>query len=181
MKETELLEKAKKIQCVICDVDGVLTDGLIYIDNFGNELKAFHIQDGMGLKLLMAAGIEVAVITTSKNAVIDHRMEQLGIRHYFKGQVDKKCAYQQLKSNLQLHDDAFAYIGDDLPDLAIIRQVGLGVAVANAVAQVKEFASWHTESHGGRGAVREVCDFILNAQNKQEEALNTYLNVGDMK
>lgn len=177
----ELLDKAKKIRCVICDVDGVLTDGLIYIDNVGNELKAFHIQDGMGLKLLMAVGIEVAVITTSRNAVIDHRMQQLGIHHYFKGQVDKRHAYQQLKSTLDLPDDAFAYIGDDLPDLDIIRQVGFGVAVANAVSQVKEFAAWRTESHGGRGAVREVCDFILNAQNKQEEALNGYLSAGDMK
>ena len=171
----ELLDKAKKIQCVICDVDGVLTDGLLYIDNYGNEQKAFHVQDGMGLKLLMAAGIEVAVITTSSNAVIDHRMKQLGINHYFKGQVDKQNAYQQLKSRLQLNDDAFAYIGDDLPDLAIIRQVGFSVAVANAVAQAKEFALWHTQLHGGRGAVREVCDFILNAQKKLDEALNRYL------
>ncbi len=177
----QIIEKAKKIQCVICDVDGVLTDGLIYIDNVGNELKAFHIQDGMGLKLLMAVGIEVAVITTSRNAVIDHRMQQLGIQHYFKGQVDKRDAYQQLKSRLSLPDESFAYIGDDLPDLAIIRQVGLGVAVANAVSQVKEFAAWHTQSHGGRGAVREVCDLILNAQNKQEEALHGYLTVGDIK
>ena len=171
----ELIERAKKIQCLICDVDGVLTDGLIYIDNFGNELKAFNIQDGMGLKLLMAADIDVAVITTSKNAVIDHRMQQLGIRHYFKGQVDKRDAYQQLKLQLKLSDDAFAYIGDDLPDIAIIRQVGLGVAVANAANQVKEFAHWHTQLHGGRGAVRELCDFILNVQNKQDAALNRYL------
>ena len=173
---TALLEKAKKIRCVICDIDGVLTDGLIYIDNHGNELKAFHIQDGFGLKLLMAAGIEVAVITTSRNAVIDHRMHQLGIHHYFKGQVDKRLAYQQLKAKLGLNDEAFAYIGDDLPDIAIIRQVGLSVAVSNAVNQVKEFATWHTQARGGRGAVREVCDFILNAQNKQEEALSRYLS-----
>ena len=171
----ELIEKAKKIRCVICDVDGVLTDGLLYIDNHGNEQKAFNIQDGMGLKLLMAAGIEVAVITTSRNAVIDHRMQQLGIRHYFKGQVDKRAAYDQLKIQLELNDEDFAYIGDDLPDLAIIRLVGLGIAVSNAVNQVKEFAAWHTQMHGGRGAVREACDFILNAQNKQEEALNRYL------
>ena len=170
-----LLEKAKKIQCVICDVDGVLTDGLLYIDNYGNEQKAFNVQDGMGLKLLMAAGIDVAVITTSTNAVIDHRMQQLGIRYYFKGQVDKRSAYQQLKTQLKLNDEAFAYIGDDLPDLAIIQQVGFGVAVANAVNQVKEFAVWHTQSHGGRGAVRELCDFILHAQNKQDEALDKYL------
>ena len=170
-----ILEKAKKIQCVICDVDGVLTNGLLHIDNHGNELKSFHVQDGMGLKLLMASGIEVAIITTAVNAVVDHRMKQLGICHYFKGQVDKRQAYQQLKATLQLQDDAFAYIGDDLPDLDIIRQVGLGVAVANAVPHVKEFAAWQTEQSGGCGAVREVCDLILNAQQKQEEALQRYL------
>ena len=111
----EIIEKAKKIQCLICDVDGVLTDGRLY--------------DGVGLKLLMAAGIEVAIITTSRNAVIDHRMQQLGIRHYYMGQLDKRAAYLQLKSQLNLNDEVFAYIGDDLPDLPIIRQVGLGVAV----------------------------------------------------
>lgn len=171
----ELLEKAKKIKCLICDVDGVLTDGLLYLDNHGNELKAFHVQDGMGLKLLMAADIEVAVITTSQNAVIDHRMKQLGIQHYFKGQVDKGSAFEQLKKRLGFALEEIAYIGDDLPDLEIIKQVGLGVAVGNAVPQVREFATWQTEHHGGRGAVRELCDLILNAQNKHEDALKRYL------
>lgn len=170
-----LLEKAKKIKCLISDVDGVLTDGLLFLDNNGNELKAFHVQDGMGLKLLMAAGIEVAVITTSQNKVIDHRMQQLGIQHYFKGQVDKREAYKNLKETLGLEHDEFAYVGDDLPDLPLIQQVGLGVAVANAVSQVKEFADWVTEQQGGRGAVREVCELILNAQDKQDIALSRYL------
>ncbi|MCL5272815.1 MAG: 3-deoxy-manno-octulosonate-8-phosphatase KdsC [Gammaproteobacteria bacterium] len=171
----ELLERAKKIQCLICDVDGVLSDGLLHIDNNGNELKSFHVQDGMGLKLLMAAGIEVAVITTARNAVVNHRMQQLGIKYYYKGQVDKRDAYQQLKKTLGLQDEQFAYIGDDLPDLPIIRQVGLGVAVANAVPQVKEFADWQTTQTGGRGAVRELCDLILSAQNKTDLALEGYL------
>ncbi|KTD60799.1 3-deoxy-manno-octulosonate-8-phosphatase KdsC [Legionella shakespearei] len=171
----ELLEKAKRVKCLVCDVDGVLSDGLLHIDNHGNELKSFHVQDGMGLKLLMAADIEVAVITTARNAVVDHRMQQLGVVHYFKGQVDKRDAYQQLKKTLNLQDDQFAYIGDDLPDLPLIQQVGLGVAVRNAVPQVKEFADWQTEKTGGRGAVRELCDLILNAQNKAEAALEGYL------
>jgi 3-deoxy-D-manno-octulosonate 8-phosphate phosphatase (KDO 8-P phosphatase) len=155
-------------------VDGVLTDGRLYIDNFGNELKAFHVQDGMGLKLLQSAGIEVCVITTSQNAVIEHRMKQLGIHCYFKGQVEKETAYNALKQQLNLTDEQCAYVGDDLPDLPIIRQVGLGVAVANAVPQVKEFAIWHTQQVGGSGAVREVCDFILNAQQKLDLALEGY-------
>lgn len=148
----------------------------MYVDNFGNELKTFHVQDGMGLKLLMSAGIEVAIITTSVNAVIDHRMKQLGVQHYFTGQVDKRNAFEQLKQRLGFEDKEFAYVGDDLPDLPIIQQVGLGVAVANAVRQVKEYAAWQTEQTGGRGAVREVCELILNAQNKQEIALTRYLS-----
>lgn len=173
---SELIEKAKKIKCVICDVDGVLSDGLLYIDNNGNELKTFHVQDGMGLKLLMAAGIEVAVITTASNQVINHRMTQLGITHYYKGQVDKRDAYLQLKKTLGLTDEECAYIGDDLPDLPIIQQAGLGVAVANAMPLVKEFAFWQTEKIGGHGAVRELCDLILNAQDKTQLALTGYLN-----
>lgn len=172
----ELIEKASKIKCLICDVDGVLTDGLLYIDDNGKETKSFNVQDGVGLKLLMTAGIEVAIITTSINGVIDKRMHQLGVTHYFKGQVEKQSAFQQLKNSLNLSYDEFAYIGDDLPDLPIIQQVGLGIAVANAVTQVKEFAHWQTEKSGGRGAVREVCDLILNAQGKTETALNKYLS-----
>ncbi|MGQ3891248.1 3-deoxy-manno-octulosonate-8-phosphatase KdsC [Legionella sp. CNM-4043-24] len=173
----QVLEKAKKITCLICDVDGVLTDGLLYLDNHGNELKAFHVQDGVGLKLLMAVGINVAVITTSRNAVVDHRMEQLGIQHYFKGQLDKRKAFAELKERLGVSDEECAYIGDDFPDLPMIKQAGLGVAVANAVSQVKEFADWQTEQSGGRGAVRELCDFILKAQNKEEAALSGYFSL----
>lgn len=170
----KIVALAKKVKCLICDMDGVLTDGLLYIDNHFNELKTFHIHDGVGLKLLMAAGIEVAVITGSHNAVVDHRMNQLGITHYYKGQLNKQAMYQQLKDKLALEDDQFAYIGDDLPDMIIMRQVGLGVAVANAVHQVKEIAHWQTELTGGRGAVRELCDLILNAQNKMDLAIKDY-------
>ena len=170
----EILEKAKKIKCLITDVDGVLTNGLLYIDNHGNELKAFHVQDGMGLKLLMNAGIRVAVITTARNAVIDHRMKQLGVSLFYKGQVEKQSAFAEIKKTLNVTDDECAYVGDDLPDLPIIRQVGLGIAVGNAVSQVKEFATWQTIALGGQGAIREVCDFILNAQNKSEAALQEY-------
>lgn len=174
---SNLLERAKKIKCLICDVDGVLTDGSLFIDNHGNSLKAFHVHDGMGLKLLLAANIQVAVITTSKLQVIDHRMSQLGIKHYFKDQCEKETAYLELKNTLNLQDDEFAYIGDDLPDLPLIRKVGLGIAVANAVKEVKEFAFWQTEASGGKGAVREVCDLILHAQNKLDDALKKYFTL----
>ncbi|MCX7114887.1 MAG: HAD hydrolase family protein [Gammaproteobacteria bacterium] len=172
----DILEKAKKIQCVICDVDGVMTNGLLYIDNACNELKAFHVQDGLGLKLLLAADLDVAIITGSQNAVIDHRMQQLGITHYFKNQHDKTQAFLEIQTRLRLSDDAFAYIGDDLPDLPFIKRVGLGVAVANAIDDVKLCADYQTKASGGNGAVREVCDLILRAQGKYESAIERYFS-----
>lgn len=170
-----LMEKAKKIKCLICDVDGVLTDGRLYMDNSGNELKAFHVQDGMGLKLLMSAGIDVAVITTSKHAIIEHRMKQLGIQHYYTGQVDKQNAFKLLKEKLKIDFEEFAYIGDDLPDRPIMLQVGMAVAVSNAVKEIKEFAHYVTTLGGGKGGVRELADLILASQNKLDLALERYL------
>ena len=172
----QLLALAKKIKCLICDMDGVLTDGLLYIDNQYNELKTFHIHDGLGIKLLLNAGIEVAVITGSNNAVVDHRMSQLGIKHYYKNQLNKQETYTQLKNSLGLQDEEFAYIGDDLPDAPIMKQVGLSVAVANAVDPIKEIALWQTKQVGGHGAVRELCDLILIAQNKMDLAIKGYLH-----
>jgi 3-deoxy-D-manno-octulosonate 8-phosphate phosphatase (KDO 8-P phosphatase) len=168
-------QKVEKIKCVICDVDGVMTNGSLYYDNAGNELKAFHVHDGVGLKLLMSAGIEVAVITTSVSKLVDLRMRDLGIQHYLKGQLNKENAFKALKTKLQLDFENFAYIGDDLPDLPIIKQVGFGVAVANAASEVKKHADFQTKNEGGQGAVREVCDLILMVQNKSDMALERYL------
>ncbi len=170
-----LVEKARQVKCVICDVDGVLTDGLLYLDSFGNELKTFQVMDGVGLKLLMCVGIEVAVITGSTTAIIDHRMQQLKIEHYFKGQLNKLNAYDTIKARLKLNDEDFAYIGDDIQDIGLIQRVGFGVAVNNAVAQVKQHAVWETQQKGGHGAVRELCDFILNAQEKYTQAVERYI------
>ena len=172
----ELITRINNIRCLVCDVDGVLTNGFLYLNTQGQETKAFHVHDGMGLKFLQAAGIEVAIITTTQNTIIDDRMQQLGVQHFFKGQVNKQHAYDTLKSRLNLPDDAFAYIGDDLPDLPLIQQVGFGVAVANAVDPVKQAARWQTEKPGGLGGVRELCDLILSTQDKFELALETYLN-----
>lgn len=172
----QLLVLAEKIKCLICDMDGVLTDGLLYLDNHCNQLNTFHIHDGLGIKLLLTAGIEVVVITGSSNAVVDHRMQQLGIKHYYKNQLNKQEKYNHLKDLLNLKDEEFAYIGDDLPDAPIMKQVGLSVAVANAVDSIKEIAVWQTERTGGHGAVRELCDLILKAQNKMDLAIKGYLN-----
>ena len=175
MPNANIISKAANIRCLICDIDGVLTNGYIYLNTAGEELRAFHVHDGMGLKLLLLAGIEVAVITTTPNNIIDKRMQQLGIQHYFKGQVNKQQAYDTLKKRLNLQDEAFAYIGDDLPDIPLMQQVGLGVAVGNAVDAVKAAADWQTQKPGGAGGVRELCDLILDTQNKRQIALDNYL------
>lgn len=172
----DLVTRAAQIRCLISDIDGVLTDGRLYYNIHGEETKAFHVQDGLGLKLLMTAGIEVAVITATKNQIIDHRMKTLGVQHYFKGQIDKQAAFLELQKRLQLEPHAFAYIGDDLPDIAVMQQVGLSIAVENAVEEVKQITHWQTTRKGGKGAVREACDLILKAQDQFDNALKRYLS-----
>ncbi len=170
-----LINKAQKIRCLICDLDGVLTDCRVFIDNNGNEYKGFNIQDGLGIKLMQAAGIEVAIITGSKQNLLNYRTSQLNIRHFYTGAINKQKAFDHLKETLSLNNDEFAYIGDDLPDLSIMKQVGFSIATANAVRLVKESANWNTELSGGHGAVREACDFILQAQGMLTKSLEIFL------
>ncbi|RAP37836.1 3-deoxy-D-manno-octulosonate 8-phosphate phosphatase [Legionella quinlivanii] len=174
LNKGDLFERAKKVKCLICDIDGVMTDGKVYIGSSGEDTRAFNAHDGIGMQMLIAAGIHLAVITTSNSNVIYERMQKVGIM-CFCGQVDKRKAYTQIKEELQLHDGDFAYIGDDLSDLMIIKQVGLGITVPNAVQQVKEWSHWITERSGGEGAVREICEIILMSQDKFEMALEGYL------
>jgi 3-deoxy-D-manno-octulosonate 8-phosphate phosphatase (KDO 8-P phosphatase) len=155
---------AKKIRLAIFDMDGVLTDGKLYLLDDGQNLKAFHCHDGLGIKLLAKSGVKIAIITAHRSALIDKRMAQLQIEHVYQGVENKLMAYEDLLAKFNLHDEEVAYVGDDLPDIAIIRRVGLGVAVANAADMVKEFALYQTTRSGGEGAVREVCELILQAQ-----------------
>ena len=161
---TSIIEKAKKIKLVIFDVDGVLTDGRLYF--FDNELecKEFHVHDGIGIINLQNNGIDVAVITQSQSPLIDKRMKHLKIKHYYQGQKEKRVAYQELRNQLSLEHDQIAYVGDDLVDLPVMLQVGLSIAVANALPYVAERATWQTRLSGGQGAAREVSDMILTAQ-----------------
>jgi 3-deoxy-D-manno-octulosonate 8-phosphate phosphatase (KDO 8-P phosphatase) len=170
-----LINKAKKVRCLICDLDGVLTDCRVFIDNSGNEYKGFNIQDGFGIKILQESGIEVAIITGSKQDLVKCRTEQLNIKHYYPGSLNKQLAFDDLKEKLNLTNEEFAYIGDDLPDLIIMKQIGFSIAPANAVRLVKESADWHTELSGGHGAVREACDFILQAQGTLSVSLEKFL------
>lgn len=166
---------AKQIQLLILDVDGVLTDGQIYYSANGDEIKAFHIHDGWGIRALIRSGISIAVITGRKSALTKRRADELNIPYYFEGQQHKLDAYGQLKDKLQLTDQQIAYVGDDILDLPVMRKVGLPVAVQNAVKPVQAVATWHTTKSGGNGAVREVCELIMNAQGTLETQIEHHL------
>jgi len=171
-----ILEKAKKIRLVIFDVDGVLSDGsLIYGPN-QTESKAFHVHDGMGMRLLLKSGIQVGIITARKSEVVARRMQDLEVIHVYQGYSDKVLAYDDLKQKLQLDDVQIAYVGDDLPDLPLLRRVGLACTVHNAPAVIQQHVSYVTKAKGGKGAAREVCELILNANGGYETAIQTYLD-----
>ena len=171
-----ILKLAADIRLVIFDVDGVLTDGSIYLGSDGEELKAFNIKDGLGMKLLQNSGVQIAIITGRNSRLVANRMQELGIRHLYQGQKEKLPAYEDLKQELRLEDHQIAYVGDDLIDLPLMLRTGLSVAVADAHALVKEHAHWQTSLPGGRGAAREVCELIMQAQGTLEPALESYLS-----
>jgi 3-deoxy-D-manno-octulosonate 8-phosphate phosphatase (KDO 8-P phosphatase) len=138
-------------------------------------LKAFHIQDGLGIKLLLRSGVDIAIITGRRSALVARRAKELGIRHVIQGREDKLAALETMRTELGIELEQIAYVGDDLPDLSAIRAAGLGIAVANAVAVVAEHAAHKTVRCGGDGAVREVCELILHAQGKLDGIVEQYL------
>ncbi len=171
----DILEKAARVKLVIFDVDGVLTDGSLFLGDDGQEYKAFHSQDGHGMVMLQSSGVRIAIITGRTSQVVATRMASLGISHLYQGQRDKRPAYAELKEKLGLTDADIAYVGDDVVDLPVMSQVGLAIAVQNAHAFTKQHAHWITPSAGGHGAAREVCELIMEAQGKLQEHLQTYL------
>lgn len=148
----DIMEKAALIRLVIFDVDGVLTDGRLFFGDNGQEYKAFHSRDGHGMKMLQASGVELAIITGRTSQVVSHRMENLGIRHVYQGQLDKLPAFEELLDKLSLSPQQVAYVGDDVVDLPIMCRAGLAVAVQDAYPLVKQHAHWITEHNGGHGA-----------------------------
>ncbi|MGR9036271.1 MAG: 3-deoxy-manno-octulosonate-8-phosphatase KdsC [Gammaproteobacteria bacterium] len=170
-----VIEKAKKIKLLILDVDGVLTDAKLFFDNQGNEYKAFHARDGHGIKLLRQTGVEVAVISGRKSDSVALRMKMLGIGHVYQGHENKRAAFLELLEKLAIEPIQAAHVGDDLLDLPIMIRAGLAIAVADAHIAVKQRADWCTELPGGHGAVREVCDLIMQAQGHYDDVLNVYL------
>lgn len=175
----DILERAKRIKLVIFDVDGVLTDGSLYLCDDGQEIKAFHSRDGHGMKMLRETGVEIGIITGRTSRVVSHRMESLGIRHVYQGRLEKLPAYLSLINDLGLQDDEVAYVGDDVVDLPIMLRVGLAVAVQDAHVWVKKHSHWQAPSGGGRGAARDVCELIMEAQGSLTGMLNKYLTSRD--
>jgi 3-deoxy-D-manno-octulosonate 8-phosphate phosphatase (KDO 8-P phosphatase) len=157
---------ASTLKLLVLDVDGVLTDGCIIYDNSGVETKAFNIKDGLGIKLLQAANIEVAIITGRQSTMVERRAAELGITRLIQGREDKLSALNELLPELGLNSEQVAYMGDDLPDLAAIQLVGLGCCPADAVNEVREAANWIATTNGGRGAVRELAEQLLRSRNQ---------------
>ena len=164
----DVLERAARVRLAVFDVDGTLTDGRLWYAEDGHETKVFHVHDGFGLKRLQAHGVKVALITARISHPVAVRAEELDITHVYQGQADKLTCLRELLDALHLRSDQAAYVGDDLPDLAPMRTVGLAVAVANAHLWIVEAAHWQTRRRGGEGAAREVCDLILHAQGKSD-------------
>jgi len=160
--DADLRQKLQKVKLLVLDVDGVLTDGGLYYTESGEELKKFNVKDGMGIKLVMEAGINVAILTSSHSASVLHRAKKLGISHVFLGVEDKLPELQNLCSKLDISLDQVAYIGDDVNDLPILKVVGCPITVSDGVAENRECAAYVTERAGGFGAVLEVCDLLRN-------------------
>ena len=171
----DILEKAKKIELVIFDVDGVMTDGSLFMGDDGQEYKAFNSLDGHGMRMLQEGGINAAVITGRKSNVVEHRMNDLGITRVYQGYRDKIPAYEALMDDVGLATDQVAYVGDDVVDLPIMTRVGFAIAVQDAHPYVKKHAHWITQNSGGQGAVRDVCELILEARGLLTQTLESYL------
>jgi len=161
---SELIEKIKAIKLLILDVDGVLTNGQIYFLPSGEQYKTFYIQDGYGIEQLQKNGVTVAIISGKSSPAVTFRAKELGIKHFYQTCNDKVAAFNELIHTLDIQTKEVAFMGDDCPDLALMKKVGLRIAVNNAVDEIKAIADWKTEKSGGSGAVREVCDAMIKIQ-----------------
>jgi 3-deoxy-D-manno-octulosonate 8-phosphate phosphatase (KDO 8-P phosphatase) len=172
--ERELQGIAKDIKLLILDVDGVLTDGSIILDNEGNEFKIFNVRDGHGIKMLVKAGIGVALITGRHSKVVERRARELGITEVYQRCHIKTVAFDHIIEKYGLAEKEVAYVGDDIVDIPIFKRVGISIAVKDATDEVRDHASMVTQHAGGRGAVREVCDFLLKAKGLWESVTEEY-------
>ena len=172
----EVVEKIRKIKLLILDVDGVLTDGGIFYNDEGGETKRFDVKDGHGIKLAIASGIDVALVSARESKAVQYRAENLGIKLVYQGIRDKVRAIEEIMEKKSLKPDEIAYVGDDLVDLKVIKRVGFSAAVQDASKDVLDRADYITVRPGGRGAVREVVEVLLKSQDKWDGAIRQYFS-----
>lgn len=171
----DAFERAKKIKLLACDVDGVLTDGRIYISDMGEECKAYNIRDGLGMKLLQECGVKLALVSGRTSRSVEARAQDIGIAMLYQGVDDKVAVLEALMRELDLRVEQCAFMGDDLVDLPAMRRAGFALTVADAPALVRERAHYVAKCAGGHGAVREACEFIMQAQGALAQAFAKYL------
>ncbi len=174
----KVLERARQIRLLILDVDGVLTDGSLYLGDNGVEYKTFFSRDGLGMKLMLVAGLQVAIISGRNSTLVKQRMAALGVSHVHLGEERKLPIYKTLIESLQLQDCEVAYMGDDVVDLPVMEKVGLAMSVADADPTIRGMSHWIADYPGGRGAVRQGCELILKAQGRWQQALTQHLDLG---
>lgn len=169
-----MTENLAHIRLLLLDVDGVMTDGRIIYDDRGHETKAFDVKDGHGLKLVQRAGIKVGIITGRQSAIVLQRAGELGIDLVYQGAKDKLVPFREILSKLQLTARETAYVGDDLVDLPVLREVGFSATVADAIDEVTSMVDFVTSRPGGRGAVREVCEYLLRKSERWDAVTRRY-------
>ncbi|MBM3253629.1 MAG: 3-deoxy-D-manno-octulosonate 8-phosphate phosphatase [Candidatus Omnitrophica bacterium] len=173
---SKLYERAKKIKLLMLDVDGVLTNGFIIYDNFGDELKSFNVYDGFGLVLLKKARIPTVIVTAKASKIVKRRARDMQITKIYQNSQDKLKVYTKVLKKFRLKDEEICFIADELIDLSVMKRVGFAVSVPNAVREIRENCHYITKREGGKGAVREVIELILKSQDKWEEITNRYKN-----
>ncbi len=174
--EEKLVEKARTVKLLLLDVDGVLSDGKLYFSNTGEEIKCFNTLDGHGIKMLRKSGVEVGIITGRQSAIVEKRAKDLGIQLLIQGREDKFTALEEMLVNFPCELNDIAFLGDDYPDLSVMCKIGLSLSVANAHPEVASRSVWQSTLTGGNGAVRQACDFIMQAQGTYQAALAPYLS-----
>jgi len=167
-------QRAAGLRLLVLDVDGVLTDGRLYFGAEGEALKVFDVRDGHGIKLLREAGVEVAILSARRSPIVERRARELGIAHVVQGATDKGAGFAELVRALQLRPEQCGFVGDDWPDLAALAQAGFAATVADAAPEVRRAAHWISAAPGGRGAVRELAEFVLRAQGRFDELLRRH-------
>ena len=175
MDEAEIQRRAARVKLLLMDCDGVLTDGHIGILKNGEDQKAFHTRDGLGIELFHRAGVKTGIISGRISSALERRAQSLGVSFLWQGREDKREAYADTLAQAGVSNDEVAFVGDDLTDLPLMGQSGLAVAVADAAAEVRERAHYVTKANGGSGAVREVVELILKAQGRWDDLVKTYL------